>query len=65
MKKASTYNITAETLAAYLDGNATAQESQQILHALATDDELQELMQISQSIDEELGQDMSDSTSSP
>lgn len=60
MKKASTYNITAETLAAYLDGNATAQESQQILHALATDDELQELMQISQSIDEELGQDMDD-----
>lgn len=60
MKKASTYNITAETLAAYLDGNATAQESQQILHALATDDELQELMQISQSIDEELGQDMGD-----
>lgn len=56
MKTESTYSpISAETLAAYLDGNATAQETQQVLDTLADDTELQELMHISQLIDEELG----------
>lgn len=42
-------------LAAYLDGNATASESQEILDALSADAELRELMHISQSVDAELG----------
>ena len=42
-------------LAAFLDGNATAQESKEILHALPEDAELRELLHISQSVDEELG----------
>ena len=35
MKKKSVNNISAEVLAAFLDGNATAQESRDILDALA------------------------------
>lgn len=48
-------NISAETLAAFFDGNATAQESQEIFSALSEDDELRELMHISQLVDAELG----------
>ena len=55
MKKKSVNNISAEVLAAYLDGNATAQESKEIFSALAEDAELRELMHISQSVDAELG----------
>ena len=55
MKKKSVNNISAEVLAAFLDGNATAQESKEILTALAEDAELRELMHISQSVDTELG----------
>ena len=53
MKKESVNNISAEVLAAFLDGNATAQESKEILKALAEDAELRELMHISQSVDAE------------
>lgn len=53
MKKKSVNNISAEVLAAFLDGNATAQESKEILKALAEDAELRELMHISQSVDAE------------
>lgn len=55
MKKKSGNNISTEVLAAFLDGNATAQESKEILHALSEDAELRELLHISQSVDAELG----------
>ena len=55
MKKKSIDNISAEVLAAFLDGNATAQESKDILGALSEDAELRELLHISQSVDAELG----------
>ena len=54
MKKESLNNISAEVLAAYLDGNATMQEGSEILDALFVDAELRELMHISQSVDREL-----------
>ena len=54
MKKRSVNNISAEVLAAFLDGNATAQESKEIFVALAEDARLRELMHISQSVDAEL-----------
>ena len=53
MKK-SENNIPSEVLAAFLDGNATAQESNEILDALVEDAELRELLHISQSVDTEL-----------
>lgn len=55
MKKKSANNISAQVLAAFLDGNATAQESKEIITALTEDAELRELMHISQSVDAELG----------
>lgn len=55
MKKESVNNISAEVLAAFLDGNATAQESKEIFETLAEDAELRELMHISQSVDAALG----------
>ena len=55
MKKKSVNNISAEVLAAFLDGNATAQESKEIFGALAEDAGLRELLHISQSVDAELG----------
>ena len=55
MKKKSVNNFSAEVLAAFLDGNATAQESKAILGALSDDAELRELLHISQSVDTELG----------
>lgn len=55
MKKKSVNNISAEVLAAFLDGNATAQESKKIFDALIEDAELRELLHISRSVDAELG----------
>lgn len=55
MRKKSVNNISAEVLAAFLDGNATAQESKEIITALTEDAELRELIHISQSVDAELG----------
>lgn len=55
MKKKSGNNISAEVLAAFLDGDATAQESKEIITALAEDAELRELLHISQSVDAALG----------
>lgn len=55
MKKRTANKISAEVLASFLDGNATAQESGEILGALAEDAELRELLHISQSVDAELG----------
>ena len=55
MKKKSINNISAEVLAAFLDGNATTQESKEIMATLVVDAELRELLHISQSVDAELG----------
>lgn len=55
MKRKSVNDIPADVLAAFLDGNATAQESKAVLAALAGDAELRELLHISQSVDAELG----------
>ena len=55
MKKRSVNNISAELLATFLDGNATAQESAEILHALSEDAGLRELLHISQSVDADFG----------
>ena len=55
MKKSVDNTVSAELLAAYLDGNATEQESQMVLDALTEDAELRELMRISQSVDMDLG----------
>ena len=55
MKKKSVNNISAEVLATFLDGNATAQESKEIINALTEDAGLRELIHISQSVDAELG----------
>lgn len=55
MNKKVINNTSSEVIAAFLDGNATATESQEILAALADDAELRELLHISQMIDAELG----------
>ena len=49
MKRVS--NISAEVLAAYIEGNATAQECRAILEALPYDAELREILQISELVD--------------
>ena len=55
MKRKSKNNISSEVLAAFLDGNATAQEGELVLNSLSEDAELRELLRISQSVDAELG----------
>lgn len=55
MKESVNNPISVELLAAYLDGNVTAQESEAVLEALAADAELRELLRISQAVDEDLG----------
>ena len=55
MKEKSINNISEEALAAFLDGNATSQESREIFNAISDDAELRELLHISQSVDAELG----------
>ena len=55
MKKSVDNTVSAELLAAYLDGNVTEQESQMVIDALAKDAELRELMRISQSVEMDLG----------
>lgn len=49
MKRVS--NISAEVLAAYIEGNATAQECRAILESLPYDAELREILQISELVD--------------
>ena len=55
MRRKLVNNISAETLAAYLDGNATTRESGEIFNALSSDAELREILSISQAVDCELG----------
>ncbi len=60
MAKKVINNTSAEVLAAFLDGNATAEESQAILAALSDDAEMRELLRISQSVDTELGHEINE-----
>lgn len=55
MKDKVDYYISDEMIAAFLDGNASAQESQSILDALPEDAGLRELLRISLSVDAGLG----------
>lgn len=55
MAKKLTNNTSSEILAAFLDGNATSQESQAILDSLSEDAQLRELLHISQLVDSEVG----------
>ena len=52
--------ISDEVLAAYIDGNATSDECWDVMDALATDSELQEIMRISQEVDADLGINLDD-----
>ena len=45
-------NISDEMLAAFLDGNTTAPETQSVLDAVASDDRLQEFLSLSLQVDE-------------
>lgn len=53
--KSEDNNISSEVIAAFIDGNATAAESHEILDSLIDDAKLRELMHISQAVDLELG----------
>lgn len=55
MPKNVTDNLSSEMLAAFLDGNTTAEESQTILNSLSEDAQLRELLRISQLVDSEIG----------
>lgn len=44
-----------ETLAAFIDGNATSEESLDILQGMATDEELREILRIAGEVDADLG----------
>lgn len=59
MKNSANKTVSSEVLAAFLDGNATAQESRYVMQSLAEDAELRELLLISRSVDTELGMDAS------
>ena len=47
-------SISDELLAAFMDGNTTLEETQRVLDATASNEELQELMQLSIQVDEDL-----------
>lgn len=47
-------NISDELLAAFMDGNTTPEETQMVLDATATNQELQETIQLSMQVDEDL-----------
>lgn len=53
---ANKHHISDELLAAYLDGNTNEEETKQVLQALKDDPELQEILDIATSIDEDNGQ---------
>lgn len=53
--KSNKYIISDELIAAFMDGNTTAEEARQILHAMQHDPQLRELLQVSLSVDAELG----------
>lgn len=47
--------LSAELIAAYMDGNATAAECRQVLEAITHDAQLRELLQVSLHVDAEMG----------
>lgn len=49
------HTLSAELIAAYLDGNATAAECRQVLEAMKHDAQLRELLQVSLHVDAEMG----------
>ncbi len=55
MKKSANERIPAEVLAAFLEGNATPEESRYIMDSLSDDAQLREVLRISQAVDDELG----------
>ena len=48
--------ISDELLAAYLDGNTNAEETKQVLDALKTDKQLQEVLHIALKVEDEVSQ---------
>ena len=52
-------NIPEELIAAFLDGNTTAEETREVLEAIQHDSELRELLELSMEVDEELEQQFS------
>ena len=52
-------NIPEELIAAFLDGNTTAEETREVLAAIQHDSELRELLELSMEVDEELEQQFS------
>ncbi len=54
-KKSGNKGVSSEVLAAFLDGNATSQESMDVMCALSEDPVLREIVSISQAVDEEIG----------
>lgn len=59
MKKRSTFDISDEMLATFLDGNVDSQESQTILKAYAEDAKIREILNIAYEVDAELGRQYS------
>ena len=51
-------SISDELLATFMDGNTTLEETQMVLDAAASDEELQELMQLSTQVDEDMEVDI-------
>ena len=49
------HTLSAELIAAYMDGNATAAECRQVLEAIKHDAQLRELLQVSLHVDAEMG----------
>ena len=47
-------SISDELLAAFMDGNTTLEETQMVLDAMASDEELQELIQLSMQVDDDM-----------
>jgi len=58
-------SISDELLAAFMDGNTTLEETQEVLDAAAADEELQELIQLSMQVDEDMEADLFAKPSSP
>ncbi len=59
------HSISPELLAAYIDGNATSEESRKVIEAMENDADIREMMRISQAIDDELDLCAADSTYRP
>lgn len=54
-KESEKYELTSELLAAFLDGNVSESDANEVLDAVAEDAQLREIIDISLAVDEELG----------